>query len=61
VANSEPVARPARVAEISYKKQSQALLLAGTVVPRIASSNVIVADNVIKDITVYGWDQTVFN
>ena len=24
------------------------------------SSNVIVADNVINDITVYGWDQTVF-
>jgi len=37
-ANSEPVVRPARVAEISYKKQSQALLLAGTVVPRIEST-----------------------
>ncbi|WP_370375201.1 DUF3060 domain-containing protein [Mycolicibacterium sp. CR10] len=24
------------------------------------SSNVIVADNVVNDITVYGWDQTVF-
>lgn len=24
------------------------------------SSNVIIADNVINDITVYGWDQTVF-
>ena len=37
-ANGEPVVRPARVAEISYKKQSQALLLAGTVVPRIEST-----------------------
>lgn len=37
-ANSEPVVRPARVAEIAYKKQSQALLLAGTVVPRIEST-----------------------
>lgn len=37
-ANSEPVIRPARVAEIAYKKQSQALLLAGTVVPRIEST-----------------------
>ena len=37
-ASSEPVVRPARVAEISYKKQSQALLLAGTVVPRIEST-----------------------
>jgi hypothetical protein len=24
------------------------------------SSNVVVADNVVNDITVYGWDQTVF-
>ncbi|KWX59111.1 hypothetical protein ASJ79_09810 [Mycobacterium sp. NAZ190054] len=24
------------------------------------SSNVVIADNVINDITVYGWDQTVF-
>lgn len=24
------------------------------------SSNVIIADNVVNDITVYGWDQTVF-
>lgn len=38
VAGSEPVVRPARVAEISYRKQSQALLLAGTVVPRIEST-----------------------
>lgn len=37
-AHSEPVVRPARVAEISYRKQSQALLLAGTVVPRIEST-----------------------
>ncbi len=37
-ASSEPLVRPARVAEISYKKQSQALLLAGTVVPRIEST-----------------------
>jgi multidrug efflux system membrane fusion protein len=37
-AASEPVIRPARVAEITYRKQSQALLLAGTVVPRIEST-----------------------
>lgn len=37
-ASSEPVVRPARVAEINYRKQSQALLLAGTVVPRIEST-----------------------
>lgn len=37
-AKSDPIVRPARVAEISYKKQSQALLLAGTVVPRIEST-----------------------
>mgnify|MGYP001807471646 FL=1 len=37
-ASSDPIVRPARVAEISYKKQSQALLLAGTVVPRIEST-----------------------
>jgi multidrug efflux pump subunit AcrA (membrane-fusion protein) len=32
---SEPVARPARVMEIVYQQRSQALVLAGTVVPRI--------------------------
>ncbi|NQW54237.1 MAG: efflux RND transporter periplasmic adaptor subunit [Rhodospirillales bacterium] len=37
-AASEPVIRPARVAEITYRRQSQALLLAGTVVPRIEST-----------------------
>lgn len=37
-ASAEPAVRPARVAEISYRKQSQALLLAGTVVPRIEST-----------------------
>jgi len=36
--SNEPVVRPARVTEITYKKQSQALLLAGTVVPRIEST-----------------------
>lgn len=35
---AEPVVRPARVAEISYKAQGQTLLLAGTVVPRIEST-----------------------
>jgi len=35
---SEPLIRPARVAEITYRRQSQALLLAGTVVPRIEST-----------------------
>lgn len=38
VVNSEPAIRPARVAEITYRKQSQSLLLAGTVVPRIEST-----------------------
>ncbi len=37
-ANAEPAIRPARVAEIAYRKQSQSLLLAGTVVPRIEST-----------------------
>ena len=37
-ASSEPVIRPARVAEINYRKQSQSLMLAGTVVPRIEST-----------------------
>lgn len=37
-AGAEPVVRPARVAEISYKTQGQTLLLAGTVVPRIEST-----------------------
>jgi multidrug efflux system membrane fusion protein len=37
-ASSEPVIRPARVAEIAYRKQSQSLMLAGTVVPRIEST-----------------------
>ena len=35
---SEPVARPARVMEIVYQQRSQALVLAGTVVPRIEST-----------------------
>jgi multidrug efflux system membrane fusion protein len=34
----EPTIRPARIAEISYRPQSQTLLLAGTVVPRIEST-----------------------
>ncbi|WP_295136786.1 efflux RND transporter periplasmic adaptor subunit [uncultured Reyranella sp.] len=38
VAGAEPVIRPARVAEISYRAQGQTLLLAGTVVPRIEST-----------------------
>ncbi|HQS14299.1 efflux RND transporter periplasmic adaptor subunit [Reyranella sp.] len=38
VASAEPVIRPARVAEISYRTQGQMLLLAGTVVPRIEST-----------------------
>ena len=37
-ASTEPVIRPARVAEITYKTGSRALLLAGTVVPRIEST-----------------------
>jgi len=35
---SEPAVRPARVQEIAYRRQSQMLLLAGTVVPRIEST-----------------------
>jgi len=35
---AEPVIRPARVAEVSYKSGGQTLLLAGTVVPRIEST-----------------------
>jgi len=35
---SEPTVRPARVAEIAYRRQAQALVLAGTVVPRIEST-----------------------
>src|SRR5882672_411768 len=38
VAASEPVARPARVMEITYQQRSQSLVLAGTVVPRIEST-----------------------
>ena len=37
-ATAEPIVRPARVAEIAYKRQTQILLLAGTVVPRIEST-----------------------
>lgn len=37
-ASAEPVVRPARVAEVSYRTQGQTLLLAGTVVPRIEST-----------------------
>lgn len=35
---SEPVVRPARVMEISYQRQVQSLMLAGTVVPRIETT-----------------------
>lgn len=35
---SEPIVRPARVMEISYQRQTQSLLLAGTVVPRIETT-----------------------
>lgn len=35
---AEPAVRPARVAEIAYRRQAQTLLLAGTVVPRIEST-----------------------
>jgi membrane fusion protein, multidrug efflux system len=35
---SEPVIRPAKVTEIAYKRRSQTLVLAGTVVPRIESN-----------------------
>ena len=37
-ATAEPIVRPARVAEIAYERQTQILLLAGTVVPRIEST-----------------------
>ena len=37
-AGADPIVRPAKVAEISYKTQGQTLLLAGTVVPRIEST-----------------------
>jgi membrane fusion protein, multidrug efflux system len=37
-AASDPLARPARVMEIAYQQRSQALVLAGTVVPRIEST-----------------------
>jgi multidrug efflux system membrane fusion protein len=36
-AANEPVVRPARVMEIAYRAQTQSLVLAGTVVPRIES------------------------
>lgn len=35
---NEPIVRPARVAEITYSRQAQSLVLAGTVVPRIEST-----------------------
>lgn len=35
---SEPVVRPAKVMEVAYKRRSQSLVLAGTVVPRIESN-----------------------
>ena len=38
VASAEPVVRPARVVEVTYRTQGQTLLLAGTVVPRIEST-----------------------
>lgn len=38
VATTEPIVRPARVAEIAYRRQAQTLTLAGTVVPRIEST-----------------------
>lgn len=38
VAANEPVVRPARVAEIAYRREAQTLTLAGTVVPRIEST-----------------------
>ncbi len=38
VAAAEPTVRPARVAEIAYRRQAQSLTLAGTVVPRIEST-----------------------
>lgn len=38
VSANEPIVRPARVAEITYSRQAQSLVLAGTVVPRIEST-----------------------
>ena len=38
VSANEPIVRPARVLEITYRRQAQALVLAGTVVPRIEST-----------------------
>jgi membrane fusion protein, multidrug efflux system len=38
VSANEPIIRPARVAEITYNRQAQSLVLAGTVVPRIEST-----------------------
>jgi RND family efflux transporter MFP subunit len=38
VPTSEPAIRPARVLEITYGKQAQSLVLAGTVVPRIETT-----------------------
>ncbi|MEI7871776.1 MAG: efflux RND transporter periplasmic adaptor subunit [Alphaproteobacteria bacterium] len=38
VSANEPIVRPARVLEIAYRRQAQALVLAGTVVPRIEST-----------------------
>jgi len=38
VSANEPIVRPARVAEITYSRQSRSLVLAGTVVPRIEST-----------------------
>ena len=35
---SEPLVRPAKVLEVSYRQRSQALVLAGSVVPRIETS-----------------------
>jgi membrane fusion protein, multidrug efflux system len=37
-AASDPVVRPARVLEISYRRHAQSLVLAGTVAPRIEST-----------------------
>jgi multidrug efflux system membrane fusion protein len=36
-AANEPIVRPARVMEIAYRRETQSLVLAGTVVPRIES------------------------
>jgi multidrug efflux system membrane fusion protein len=38
VSTTEPVVRPARVLEIAYSRQTQSLVLAGTVVPRIETT-----------------------